>query len=183
MKTTICIAAAAATIVLAAGCGASSGSAAPAPAKTPATSAAAAPPPEPSSPSPTVRLTVPQAKKLYPKLADPANRANDLLDSDASSLVPLAQFHSDVAADDTAIQALITGLNSHLWPKKVQPYITTITTTELPAAIACNKAYAQAQTYDAVNSIQNQNQKCILAADSSNTDTVRSMLGLTAPPS
>jgi hypothetical protein len=183
MKTTICIAAVAATVVLAAGCGASAQSAAPAASKTSASSSAApTPTPPSSSPAATVRLTVPQAKKLYPKLAAPANLADDLISSDASSEVPLSQFRADLAADDAAIQNLITGLDSHLWPKPVQPYITTITTSELPAAIACNKAYAQAGTYDAVNSIANENQKCLLSNNASNTDTVRSMLGLSAPP-
>ena len=182
MKTTICIAAVAATVVLAAGCGASARSADPAPSKTPASSAAATSTPESSSPAATVRLTVPQAKKLYPKLAAPATLADDHVSSDASSAVPLGQFRSDLAADDTAIQNLITGLDSHLWPKPIQPYITTIATSELPAAIACNKAYARASTYDAVNSIANENQQCLLSNNASNTDTVRSMLGLPPPP-
>jgi hypothetical protein len=182
MKTTICIAAVAATVVLAAGCGASAPSAAPAPSKTPASSAAATSTPESSSPAAAVRLTVPQAKKLYPKLAAPATLADDHVSSDASSAVPLGQFRSDLAADDTAIQNLITGLDSHLWPKPIQPYITTITTSELPAAIACNKAYARASTYDAVNSIANENQQCLLSNNASNTDAVRSMLGLSPPP-
>ena len=184
MKTTISIAAMAATVVLAAGCGASAPSAAPAPSKTPASSSGATTStPESSSPATTVRLTVPQAKKLYPKLAAPATLADDHVSSDASSEVPLGQFRSDLAADDTAIQNLIAGLDSHLWPKPIQPYITTIATSELPAAIACNKAYARASTYDGVNSIANENQQCLLSSNASNTDTVRTMLGLAPPPS
>jgi hypothetical protein len=62
----------------------------------------------------------------------------------------------------------------------MQPYIDSMLLTYIPANIRCTKAGIAAGSNAAAATVNDTNQDCLAATDSTIPDTIRSMLGL--PP-
>ena len=155
----------------------------PAAAHTAATSPAAAPssPAASLSPSPspvsTARLTIRQAARAYTEAVDPSNRAGDVINNDYTDRVPLAQFRRDEHAYIASLRTVTAKLAAVRWPARVGPYVTAMLSTDVPADIRCTQDELRAHSYSQVDTISF-NQDCTAGANTSNADTIRSLLHL-----
>jgi hypothetical protein len=110
-------------------------------------SASASPASSPASAGPV--LAVKQAAATYLRIVDPANRAADATVSDAQDVVPLSQFRHDLRVFISATRQEMARLRTVRWPDSVQPYITAMLLTDLPAGIQCAQAQIAAKDYAA----------------------------------
>ena len=180
MKSTLIAIAAAAAL---AGCSAGS-HASPGTAQTtaaPATRSAAASPSPAASPSvPVRRLTIKQAARAYVRIVGPWNAITDAINRDYTDAAPFSQYRADALALVRALRTAGRQFRAVRWPRRVQPYITSLLLTFMPADIRCTRAGAAAGSRAAAANVNDFNPDCQAAADSTIADTIRSMLNL--PP-
>jgi hypothetical protein len=161
--------------------GCASNASLPAAAHTAATSPAAAPSSPAALPSPlpasTARLTIRQAARAYTEAVDPSNQAGDVINNDYTDRVPLAQFRRDEHAYITSLRTVTAKLAAVRWPARVGPYVTAMLSTDVPADIRCTQDELRAHSYSQVDTISF-NQDCTAGANTSNADTIRSLLHL-----
>lgn len=174
----------AATAVLAALLLAACGSAGshPAAAHTAAASPAAAPSSAAPSPSLTptpapARLTIRQAARAYTEIVDPFNRTADAVNRDETDRAAMAQFRADARAYGAAERTMVATLSAVRWPARVAPYVHAMLSTDIAADLRCFRKLQAARSYNQVNAISF-NQDCTAAANTSNADTIRSLLHL-----
>jgi hypothetical protein len=134
----------------------------------------AAPSPSPAS---TARLTKSQARRAYTEIVDPSNRANNAVGQDYTDRVPLAQYRRDLRAYVAATLTMAAKLGALRWPARVEPYLRAMLSTDVQASIRCARDEMRAHSYGQVDAI-NSNQDCTEAQNTTNADTIRSLLGL-----
>jgi hypothetical protein len=140
----------------------------------------AAPSPAPS-PASTARLTKHQAARAYTAIVDPSNRALDVVNEDYTDRVPLAQFHQDERAYLATLRAIGPRLTAVRWPRRVEPYVRAMVSTDVQADIHCAQDELRAGGYNRAQQVSLTNQACTAAVNAtSNPGTIRTMLGL--PP-
>jgi hypothetical protein len=79
------------------------------------------------------------------RIVDPANRADDVVNTGYTDKVPLSRFRADILAECRAWRTADRGLGAVRWPAGVQPYITAMRLTFDPATIGCLRALAGGQ--------------------------------------
>jgi len=151
----------------------------------PATPAATAsqpttPSPSPSPAGPPKRLTKKQAAAAYVRIVDPWNKITDAINRDYTDAAPFSQYRADARALVRALRGVSREFHALRWPRRVQPYITAMLLTDIPASIRCTRAGARAGGRAAAVNVNDFNQDCQAASAATNADTIRSMLGL--PP-
>lgn len=147
----------------------------------PATPAATASPSPAASPSvPARRLTRKQAAAAYVRIVDPWNKITDAINRDYTDAAPFSQYRADARALVRALRGVSRKFRALRWPRRVQPYITAMLLTDIPASIRCTRAGARAGSRAAAVNVNDFNQDCQAASAATNADTIRSMLGL--PP-
>jgi hypothetical protein len=145
-----------------------------APSSPAAAPSSAAPSPSPAS---AAVLTRHQAARAYTEIVDPSNRAGDTVNQDQTDRVPMAQFHADARAYLAALKVTAARLAAVRWPARVEPYIHAMLTTDVQADFRCYRELRAATSYSQVNSLSF-NQDCTAVENTSNADTIRSLLGL-----
>lgn len=150
-----------------------------------AASAPAASSPSPSrSPSPvpvpTAGLTVRQARRAYVAIVHPFNRTGAVLISDFNDRVPIAQYRSDLRADAAAVRTAKARLAAVRWPARVLPYVRAMISTDLAAAIECDRALLKAHSYNRAETI-GLGQACTASDNQDYAAAIRSVLGLPPP--
>jgi hypothetical protein len=131
-----------------------------------------------SSPSPAARLTRHQAAQAYAAIVHPANRADDAAGQDATDKAPFSQFLRDNGQSITLTRRAARQLAAVRWPRSVQPYITAILNTDVPAQIRCAEALQASRNYAQVQTVADPNQACAAAQNTDNADQIRTLLGL-----
>jgi hypothetical protein len=118
-----------------------------------------------------------QARRAYIQAVDPYNRALDAVNQDYTDRVPMAQFHSSSLAEIAALHSVRSKLDSVRWPAPITPYIHAQLTTDLRADLRCARDQLSASSYSQADTIS-YNQDCTEAQNTSNADTIRSLLHL-----
>ena len=143
-------------------------------------SATASPSPAASPSAPVRRMTKKQAARAYVRIIDPGNTLSDAMNRDNTDAAPFSQYKADARAYIKAIRITERQLRAIRWPARVQPYVTAMLLTFEPANIRCVQTGIAAGSNAAAANVNDFNQDCLAASDSTLPDTIRSMLGL--PP-
>ena len=133
-----------------------------------------------SSSAPAQRLTRKQAARAYVRIVDPWNVTTDAINRDYTDDAPFSQYRADSRALVRALRTAGRQFRAVRWPRRVQPYITSLLLTDIPVDIRCTRAGAAAGSRAAAVTVNDTNQDCQAATDSTTADTIRSMLNL--PP-
>jgi hypothetical protein len=136
-----------------------------------------APSPSPS-PTSTARLTKRQARRAYTEIADPSNRLLNAAGQDYTDRVPFVQYRRDERAYIASLLEAAAKLAAVRWPARVEPYIRAMISTDVQADIRCTQDQLRAHSYAQADSINLSSQDCTAAQNTSNADTIWSMLGL-----
>jgi len=106
--------------------------------------------PAPSSPAPSPtstrtpgRLTLRQAKAAYLRIGNPANRADSATNQDVTDQAPFSQLLRDNTHSITLTRRAGHQLTTVRWPRPVQPDITAMVLTHVPAQLRSYRAYWQ----------------------------------------
>jgi hypothetical protein len=134
--------------------------------------------PSPSASPRRTLATIAEARAYYQQIVHPYNVATDAANSDYTDAVPISQYRADQATHLAALKKFRTDLLAVDWPASVQPYVTAMVLTDVPAARDCIRAEMGAKSYTDVNSVGYTNQACVAWANATNADTIRSRLGL-----
>jgi hypothetical protein len=137
----------------------------------------AAPSPSPS-PASTARLTKRQARRAYGEIVDPYDRATNTVNQDYTDGVPFLQFRRDVRAEMASLRVMTAKLAAVRWPARIEPYVRAMLSTDMQANLRCIQDELKGHSVGQVESIHNSSQNCTEGQNTSNADTIRSMLGL-----
>jgi hypothetical protein len=156
---------------------------APVPTASPSASATASPAASPvatPSASPAARLTMKQGRAPYIRIVDPLNRVAATANTDVQDGAPFSQVRADELAYAVAVRTAARQLRAIRWPAHVQPFITAMLLTYVPANIRCAREEAAAGSMAAANNVAATSQDCITEQDTSIPDEIRARFGL--PP-
>lgn len=145
---------------------------------TPAPAATAATASPSASPATMRRLTTKEAAKAYVRIVDPWNVITDAINRDYTDAAPFSQYRADARALVRALRGVSREFRVVRWPARVQPYVTSMLLTYIPANVRCTKAGIAAGSNSAATTVNDTNQDCLAASGSTIPDTIRSMLGL-----
>jgi hypothetical protein len=169
-----------AAVIALTACGAGSPAAAPRVTVTTTAQPPAAASPSASPAGPPKRLNRKQAARAYVRIVGPWNALTDAINRDYTDAAPFSQYRADARALVRALRGVSSQFRAVRWPARVQPYVTSMLLTYIPANVRCTKAGIAAGSNSAATTVNDTNQDCLAASDSTIPDTIRSMLGL--PP-
>jgi hypothetical protein len=171
-----------ACVLALAGCGGSS-TAAPASTASHAPAATISHAPASPSPAPAVRLTIRQAAVIYARLTAPANKASAIAQADYAASAPWSVQRADLLAYDRDVRALGVSLRAVRWPANVQPWVTAMVVSWVPATLACDRAAEAAGSVTASVTVTEENPSCqAVSGPNTNAEEIRTLLGLPPVP-
>lgn len=97
--------------------------------------------------SPPAVLTIKQAARAFLRIGNPSNRLSEAINRDYSDAAPFSQYRADALALVKALNAASRKFRALRWPATVQPYITAMLLTYVPAFIRCAKGRRGGQQY------------------------------------
>lgn len=122
------------------------------------------------------RLTMTQARAAYSRISKPFNAAVAVVNRDVAGTAPWSKFRADTLAVVSANRAWARRIGAVRWPARVQPYITAMLRTDVPAEIRCDRAMAAAGGMQAATSVFNTDGDC--RDTTANADKIRAILHL-----